>query len=225
MNRWAGPLLSWDQIGTETSFAFLTGLSVNTPPPHFRLWESPSVCQRTSPPWMQQCSSHNTIQRWGRGGFLCRVRSWAPADYGGVSSSSHKEGVLAFACIWVFVSRFSPCLFAVSFVSLPVGLRLGRADPLMAPASNFTHLQLISDSQLTHLHKVTCGNTLVPFGFWPASSFLLCHSSPLLPALASLMFHQSSPAPAISRLASPPHLPYSVKTFTLALWTWLSTFT
>lgn len=218
MNRWAGPLLSWDQIGMETSFAFLTGLSVNTPPPHFRLWESPSVCQRTSAPRMQQCSSHNTNQRRGKGGFLCRVRSRAPADYGVVSSSSHKEGVLAFACIWGFLSCFSPCLFAVSFVSFPVGLRLGGADPLMAPASALTHLQLISGSQLTHLHKVTCGNTLVPenshldfclphlsfsvivphcFLLWP----VLCSTNHLQPCLSSTCNLQSC-IPSTSSLVS-----------------------
>lgn len=77
----------WDQIATGASFAFLTELSIKAPPPHFSLWENPSVCQRTRAPWTQQCSSHNTNQRWGGKkkafSMACRVRSRALADYGG----------------------------------------------------------------------------------------------------------------------------------------------
>lgn len=129
ISRWAGPLLSWDQI--RTGFAFLTGLSISAPPPPFRLWENPFVCQRTSAPRLQQSSSHNTNQRWTGEkkvfSMACCVRRRILADYGVVSSSLHKGGVLGFACIWVSISCFPPCLCGVSLcpcllVSAWVGL-------------------------------------------------------------------------------------------------------
>lgn len=63
------------------------------------------------------------------GGFsmACCVRRRALADYGAVSSSLYKGGVLGFACIWVSISCFPPCLCGVSLcpcllVSAWVGL-------------------------------------------------------------------------------------------------------
>lgn len=118
-------------------------------------------------------------------------------------------------CLYLgFYFLFLSLLVWCQFVSLPVGLSLGGADLLLAPASTFTHLQLSQGNDLTYLHKVTCGSSLAP-----ENSLLDClphlfssgfvHHCPLFcPVLCSKP--QSSPAPRVRPLLSPALSPCSM---------------
>lgn len=83
---------------------------------------------KRSPIATMEQSQHKSALKGG-GGFSmpCCVRRQVLADYGVVSSSLHKGGVLGFACIWVSISCFPPCLCGISLcpcllVSAWVGL-------------------------------------------------------------------------------------------------------
>lgn len=84
---------------------------------------------KRSPIATMQQSQHKSVLKGVKKVFsmACCVRRRALADYDVVSSSLHKGGVLGFACIWVFISCFPPCLCGVSLcpclmVSAWVGL-------------------------------------------------------------------------------------------------------
>lgn len=165
---------------------------------------------------MQQ-SQHKSALKGGGEGFLDGVLCQAPGP------GWLRCGVIIFTqggsvriCLYLgFYFLFPSLLVWCQCVSLPVGLSLGGADLLLAPASTFTHLQLSQGNELTHLHKVACGGSLAPenslldFCLPHLFSSVYVHHCPLLcPVLCSKP--QSSPAPRVRPLLSPALSPCSL---------------